>query len=99
MKIDNAQPHFWMLEDVELRCKLAADLLDQASGLSSRLNDELPNPKDREQFQKIQKDVDIFRRVSRSYALHLRETNVAQMLRQDLAANRPNDGRTCKRTR
>jgi hypothetical protein len=43
----------------------------------------------RDLVQKIQGDVDIFRRVARSYALHLRETNVAQMLRQDLEAGRP----------
>jgi hypothetical protein len=40
-------------------------------------------------FEQIQKDGDYFRRVARSYALHLRETNVAQMLREDLAAGRP----------
>jgi hypothetical protein len=89
MKTDDAQPHFWMLEDVQLRCKLAADLLDQASDLSVRLLGKLPTQSDRAQFQAIQKSVDVFRRVSRSYALHLRETNVAQMLRQDLDAGRP----------
>jgi len=78
-----------MLEDVELRCQLAADVLDKAQDLGAHLLDELPNPGDRAQFQQIQSDADIFRRVSRSYALHLRETNVAQMLRQDLAAGRP----------
>ena len=92
MKTDRAQPHFWMLEDVELRCKLTAELLDKADDLSKRLLEELPTPGDRAQFAQIQKDVDKFRRVSRSYALHLRETNVAQMLRQDLAAGRPLTG-------
>jgi hypothetical protein len=89
MTTDSAQPHFWMLEDVQLRCKLAADLLDKASDLSPRLLKALPSSTDRAQFEQIQKDVDAFRHVSRSYALHLRETNVAQMLRQDLAAGRP----------
>lgn len=89
MKTDDAQPHFWMLEDVQLRCKMAADLLDQASDLSTRLLGKLPTPGDRAQFQAIQKSVDVFRRVARSYALHLRETNVAQMLRQDVEAGRP----------
>jgi hypothetical protein len=89
MKTDDTQPHFWMLEDVELRCRLAADLLDKAGALFSRLLDELSDSADRAQFERIQKDVDVFRRVARSYALHLRETNVAQMLRQDMAAGRP----------
>ena len=89
MKTDSGQPHFWMLEDVELRCNLSADLLDKADDLSKRILDGLLDTSDRAQFAQIQKDVDKFRRVSRSYALHLRETNVAQMLRQDLAAGRP----------
>jgi hypothetical protein len=89
MKTDNVQPHFWMLEDVELRCKLTADTLDQAHNLGARILGELANAHDKAQFQQIQDDVDTFRRVSRSYALHLRETNIAQMLRQDLAAGRP----------
>jgi hypothetical protein len=89
MKTDDAQPHFWMLEDVQLRCKMTADLLDQASDLSSRLLGKLSTPGDRAQFQAIQKSVDVFRRVARSFALHLRETNVAQMLRQDVEAGRP----------
>jgi hypothetical protein len=89
MKTDDAQPHFWMLEDVQLRCQMSADLLDKATDLSARLLSELPSVGDRAQFQLIQKDVDAFRRIARSYALHLRETNVAQMLRQDIAAGRP----------
>jgi hypothetical protein len=89
MKTDAAQPHFWMLEDVELRCQLAADLLDKATAQYLRMQPDLKSTADRDQFQHIQQGVDAFRRVSRSYALHLRETNVAQMLRQDLGANRP----------
>jgi hypothetical protein len=89
MKTDDTQPPFWMLEDVELRCRLAAETLDKASDLAVRVLDELSAPSDKVQFQRIQHDVNFFRRVTWSYALHIRETNVAQMLRQDLAANRP----------
>jgi hypothetical protein len=89
MKTDSTQPHFWMLEDVELRCNLAAEYLDKAEHVFAHLLNELPNASDKAHFQRIQKDVDTFRRVSRSYALHLRETNIGQMLRQDLAAGRP----------
>ncbi len=89
MQTGNSQPHFWMLEDVQLRCALAADLLDQASDLAERLVHEMTDVRDAEQFRQIQSDVDVFRHVSRSYALHLRETNVAQLLRQDLEAGRP----------
>jgi hypothetical protein len=89
MKTDDTQPHFWMLEDVELRCRLAAEYLDQATELSALLLKSLPTAVDVMQFSRIQKDVNVFRHVARSYALHTRETNVAQMLRQDLAAGRP----------
>ena len=89
MKTDNAQPHFWMLEDVELRCGLAAERLDRASELAARLMGEFQTPADQAQFAQTQKDVEVFRRVAGSYALHIRETNIAQMLRQDLAAGRP----------
>jgi hypothetical protein len=89
MKTDELQPHFWMLEDVELRCKLVADVLEKATAIAQRIAGGLLNAQDRTQFELIQHDVDTFRRVSRSYALHLRESNVAKMLRQDLIAGRP----------
>lgn len=96
MKTDGTQPHFWMLEDVELRCKLTADLLDSASATYRRMMAAPSNPDLERYLKRTQQDVDTFRRVSRSYALHLRETNVAQMLRQDLTAGRPLDARLTK---
>jgi hypothetical protein len=90
MRCENkTQPHFWMLEDVELRCKLAAELLDEADELAKQLLTKLTDSADQSLFHQIRNDADVFRRVSRSYALHLRETNIAQMLRQDIAAGRP----------
>jgi hypothetical protein len=88
MRTDDSQPHFWMLEDVGLRCRLAADRADQAFSLGAKMLEEM-SPADRAEFERIQTDLDHFRRVARSYALHLRETNVAQMLTQDLEAGRP----------
>jgi hypothetical protein len=89
MKTDMAQPHFWMLEDVQLRCSLTAEILDLASEIADRLQGDLANIDDRTLFARIQNDVDFFRQVTRSYALHIRETNVATLLRMDLAAGRP----------
>jgi hypothetical protein len=40
-------------------------------------------------FEQLQKDLDHFRRVAMSFALHLRETQVALVLRGDLEAGRP----------
>jgi hypothetical protein len=89
MQTNSSQPHFWMLEDVQLRCKLAADILDEATQLAPHLLSALATPAQRSEFERVQHDVEVFRRISRSYALHLRETNVAQLLRQDLTAGRP----------
>src|SRR5439155_7783076 len=44
---------------------------------------------DRAMFESLQKDLDHFRRVARSFALHLRETQVALILRGDLDAGKP----------
>jgi hypothetical protein len=91
MKTDDAQPQFWMLEDIQLRCQVTAGAFDKAASVFPHLRESLADPlnPNRGQFDDIEKDVDTFRHVARSYALHLRETNVTQMLRQDLAAGRP----------
>jgi hypothetical protein len=89
MRLDNTQPHFWMLEDVGLRCKLTAERLEKAIAEGERLLPKLSDSRNRTEFERIQKDADYFRRIALSYALHLRETNVAQMLRQDLDEGRP----------
>jgi hypothetical protein len=86
---DKTQPRFWMLEDMGLRCALAANTFEKASVLGERLARELMSSEDKAQFAQIQGDIDIVLRASRSYALHIRETNVSQMLRQDLSAGRP----------
>lgn len=89
MMNDSSQPHFWMLEDVQLRCSLTADLLDEAKKIYERADGFASSSEAKGYFTDVQRDMDVLRRVSRSYALHLRETNVASMLRGDLAAGRP----------
>ncbi len=87
MKCDNAQPHPDMLEDVQLRCEIAADHLESAEALLPALIDK-SSAADPQMFQRLAKDVDHFRRVATSYALHLRETNVAMLLRGDVDGKR-----------
>jgi hypothetical protein len=89
MKTDLAQPHFWMLEDAQLRYTAAVEQFEEAQRLLIYILEVIESAADRDQFLQIEADVDSFIRIARSYALHLRQTNVAQMLRQDLAANRP----------
>lgn len=89
MKCDNAQPHPDMLEDIQLRCEIAAGHMKSALDALPALVEKLAPGKDREMFEKLQKEVDHFYRVMTSYALHLRETNVAMLIRGDVEAKRP----------
>jgi hypothetical protein len=87
MKCDNAQPHPDMLEDVQLRCEIAADHLKAVEALLPAIIEKTSDA-DQKMFQRLAKDVDHFRRLAMSYALHLSETNVAFLLRQDADAKR-----------
>jgi len=89
MMTDDLQPHPFLLEDVQLRCTASAQRMDAALEICQGLLSRFPNDVDRLQFEQIRRDLDRFKRVTVSYALHLRETNVAQMLREDLQAGRP----------
>jgi hypothetical protein len=89
MVTDDQQQHPDLLEDVGLRCGLAADDLQQAIPLAQQLSTDLPDPADQAYFARLAKDADGFMRVARSFSLHLRETNVAWLLRGDLDHHRP----------
>jgi hypothetical protein len=89
MKCDNSQPHPDMLEDVQLRCEIAAGHMKAALDALPAVVAKLPAGADRAMFERLQKDLDHFHRVTMSFALHLRETNVAMLLRGDVEANRP----------
>ena len=89
MKTDNLQPHFWMLEDIQLRCRLAAEALAQALKIGDEIIDLLESAEEKAFFTVVQHDADTFQRVSLSYALHLRETNIAQQLRRNLELKKP----------
>jgi hypothetical protein len=88
MKTDDRQPHPDMLEDVQLRCEIAAEHMAAAMKLLPPLIDSTAGS-DRAMFERLSKDLDHFRRVATSYALHLRETQLAKILRDDLEAKRP----------
>lgn len=88
MKTDDAQPHPFLLEDVQLRCEMAVQHLDDALTAGRALSPKLP-PSDRAALDLITSHTDAFRRVAKSYALHIRETNVAMLLRGDLESSQP----------
>jgi hypothetical protein len=88
MKCDDRQPHPDMLEDVQLRCEIAAGRMKAVLEALPGLIDKLAPGPDRAAFEKLGKQLDHFHRVMVSYALHLRETNVAMLLRGDLESKR-----------
>ncbi|MBI4978527.1 MAG: hypothetical protein HZC28_13695 [Spirochaetes bacterium] len=79
MKTDNAQPDPWMLEDVELRCRCAAERWTKALELGKkiRLNDRYAA-----HLQETLDDLAKIIRRTLSYVYHLRETNLAAILRR-----------------
>jgi hypothetical protein len=81
MKTDNNQPDPWMLEDVQLRCQLAADRWATALKNAQRLKNSIPTPLASD-FNKNLVDLAGLRRRAVTYALHLRETNLAAILRK-----------------
>ncbi len=81
MKTDNSQPDPWMLEDVQLRCQLAADRWEAALDHGGRLQDSVPASLAAD-FKSNLADLAGLRRRALAYALHLRETNLAMVLRK-----------------
>jgi hypothetical protein len=81
MKTDNSQPDPWMLEDVQLRCELAANRWAIALKNGNGFKDSVPASL-RSDFDKNLADLAGLRRRAVTYALHLRETNLATILRK-----------------
>lgn len=88
MKTDNSQPDPWMLEDVELQCRLSAEKMDEALRIGRDVIEKIPEPL-AETFRETLADWTRFRRCALSYASHLRETNLANVMRRRLATGQP----------
>jgi hypothetical protein len=88
MMTDDRQPHPWLLEDVQLRCEATVERMDQAMSACLSVLTQVNDPSDKKLLTRILADGEKFRAVARSYALHLRETNVAMLLRADMEASR-----------
>jgi hypothetical protein len=71
----------WLREDIELRCRLAAEAWGQALGLGEHTLPGVPQPL-RLSFERNLLDLGRLQRRALAYAYHLRETNLAQMLRE-----------------
>ncbi|MFC0529325.1 hypothetical protein [Phytohabitans kaempferiae] len=94
MKTDDDSPHVYLLEDVQLRCALAADAFAE----SVALLDHLPagGGPAVERFATQTRDAaERLGRIVRGFALHLRETLVVRTLRGDRDSGRPLTPRLC----
>jgi hypothetical protein len=81
MKCDDLQPDAWMLEDIQLRCQMAADRWDQALKLGQALEAVVPAAL-LPDFHKNLIDLAGLYRRAMAYSYHLRETNLAEILRK-----------------
>jgi hypothetical protein len=81
MKTDDAQPDAWMLEDVQLRCQLAADRWAAALETGRQAAPSIPQPLS-SYFRQSLDDFAGLRRRALAFAFHLRETNLAMILRR-----------------
>jgi hypothetical protein len=88
MKTDDSQPDPWMLEDVQLRCQLAADRWEAALARGGQFADSVPAPL-ADAFKRNLADLAGLRRRALAYALHLRETNLATVLRKAAELKQP----------
>ncbi|MGE5222920.1 MAG: hypothetical protein ACM3PY_10800 [Omnitrophica WOR_2 bacterium] len=70
----------WLREDVELRCRAAAETWERALSLGQKTLEDVP-PAFHVSFERNLLDLGRLQRRALAYALHLRETNLAEMLR------------------
>jgi hypothetical protein len=80
MKTDNLESDSWMLEDVQLRCDLAADRMGKALEVGQSIEPRMPQ-QFRLDYAEDLKQLAGFRQRTLSYVYHLRETNLARMMR------------------
>jgi hypothetical protein len=73
-------PHPWMAEDVQIRCQMAAEKWSSAQLMGECLLQDIPAAL-RADFQKGLADLGRIKRRALAYACHLRETNLANLLR------------------
>jgi hypothetical protein len=77
---DTAQPNFWMREDIQMRCEQAALKMQAAINTANTVRSKIP-ASCKPVFIKSIEEMDGIRRRTLAYAYHLRETNLAEVVR------------------
>ena len=82
----NVENDPWLREDIELRCRLAAGSWQEALNLGSSILERIPVEFEKS-FERNLVDLGRLQRRALAYACHLRETNLANILRAYPSAN------------
>jgi hypothetical protein len=80
MKTDSNEDDSWMLEDVQLRCDLAAERMGQALEIGHRIETRMPQQFQADYAEDL-RQLTGFKQRTLAYVYHLRETNLARMMR------------------
>jgi len=83
MKTDDGEADSWMLEDVELQCRLTTEKIGEALTIGERIADRIPAGV-RDDFAKGLAEFRELRQRVLSYVFHIRETNLTRIMRQCL---------------
>jgi len=89
MKVDDSEPDPWMLEDLQLRCQLAADCMNEALSVGRRAVNEIDDHTLVENFRKNLDELAGVRCRTLSYCYHIRETNLVTSMRACRKYNQP----------
>ncbi|MHB8581534.1 MAG: hypothetical protein ACYDA4_16950 [Ignavibacteriaceae bacterium] len=87
------QPNFWMREDLQLRFEQAATKMQQAIATAKVVRDKVPE-KFKGVFDKSIEELIGFKVRTLAYAYHLRETNLANLIRSSIKMGLPIKNRT-----
>ncbi|MBE0698992.1 MAG: hypothetical protein IH586_18900, partial [Anaerolineaceae bacterium] len=82
MKVNNEEPHPWMLEDVQLRCEMAAERFQEALDLGGSVVSGIPADL-RNHFVANLAELEGMRVRALAYAFHIRASNLARILRRE----------------
>jgi hypothetical protein len=78
--VETETPHFWMMEDAQLRYEATARKIDQALIYANEARANVPKEYLSE-FEMSIKELQGFRQRVLAYAYHIRETNLCNMMR------------------
>ncbi len=92
MKVNNDEPHPWMLEDVQLRCEMAASRFQAALEIGRAIEPSIV-PDLAVAFRQNLEELSGLLARTRAYAYHIRASNLAAILRRMRANGEGGTGR------